>query len=71
MSTPRPSRSSESLKANESLKERLVALAKETRERATPMSGRERYDLLQKARQADTAAHIDAWVNSAGLQPPK
>jgi hypothetical protein len=65
MSMPRPSKSSESLK------DRLVALAKETRERATLMSGQERYNLLQKARQADTAAHIDKWVNSPGLQPPK
>jgi hypothetical protein len=65
MSTPQPS------KSNEPLKDRLVAFAKETRERATLMSGQERYALLQRARQADTAAHINEWVNSPGLQPPK
>jgi hypothetical protein len=27
--------------------------------------------LLQKARQAETAAKLSAWVHSSGLQPPK
>jgi len=27
--------------------------------------------LLRKARQADTAAHIDNWLRSPGLQPPQ
>jgi hypothetical protein len=27
--------------------------------------------LLKKARQADTAAHVDDWANSRGLRPPK
>jgi len=27
--------------------------------------------LLRKARQADTATHVDDWLNSPGLQPPK
>jgi hypothetical protein len=26
--------------------------------------------LLRQARQADTAAHIDDWLRSQGLQPP-
>lgn len=26
--------------------------------------------LLKKARQADTASHLDDWANSTGLQPP-
>jgi len=26
---------------------------------------------LRKARQAETAAHIDDWLRSPGLQPPK
>jgi hypothetical protein len=26
--------------------------------------------LVRKADQADTAAHLDDWVNSPGLQPP-
>jgi hypothetical protein len=31
----------------------------------------ERHDLERKARQAETAAHIDEWLRSSGLQPPK
>jgi hypothetical protein len=26
---------------------------------------------LKKARQAEAAAHMDEWLNSPGLQPPK
>jgi hypothetical protein len=33
--------------------------------------GTERHDLERKARQAETAAHIDEWLKSTGLQPPK
>jgi hypothetical protein len=53
------------------LKDRLAVFAAETRERAQQLSGPERDALLKKARQADTASHIDAWANSPGLQPPK
>jgi len=28
-------------------------------------------ELIRKARQADTASHIDEWINSPGLQAPK
>jgi len=31
----------------------------------------EQEDLLRKARQADTAFHMDEWLSSPGLQPPK
>jgi hypothetical protein len=44
-------------------------VAREKAEQLPP--GEERADLLKKARQADTAAHIDEWINSSGLQPPK
>ena len=55
-----------------SLKDRLAAFAKEARERAVNLpAGMLRDDILRKARQADTAAHLDEWVNSPGLQPPK
>jgi hypothetical protein len=27
--------------------------------------------LLRRARQAETASHINNWINSPGLQPPK
>jgi hypothetical protein len=32
--------------------------------------GPEREALIKKARQADTASHLDEWANSPGLQPP-
>jgi len=54
-----------------SLKDRLLAFAEEAREKATSLTGIERDDLLRKARQADTAAHINDWANSPGLQSPK
>jgi hypothetical protein len=59
-------------KQTESLKERLASFAKEVRDKADHMpSCREREELLKKARQAATAAHLDDWANSPGLQPPK
>lgn len=55
-----------------SLKDRLASFAKEALEKASHLpSGPERDQMLKKARQADTAAHIDEWANSPGLQPPK
>jgi len=33
--------------------------------------GPERDDLLKKAQEIDTAAHIDEWLNSSGLQAPR
>lgn len=53
------------------LKDRLISFAQEARERARLLTGTERDTLLKKARQADTAAHIEDWANSPGLQPPK
>lgn len=53
------------------LKDRLISFAREARERARLLTGSERDALLKKARQADTAAHIEDWANSPGLQPPK
>jgi hypothetical protein len=54
------------------LKERLTSFAREVRERASRLpSGFERDNLLKKAREAETAAHLDDWVNSPGLQPPR
>ena len=55
-----------------SLKDRLIAFAAEARTKAAKLApGIERDDLLRKARQADTASHLDEWANSPGLQPPK
>jgi hypothetical protein len=60
------------LKQTTSLKERLASFANEVREKALQLRpGPEQDALLKKARQADTAAHLDEWANSRGLQPPK
>lgn len=59
-------------KQTESFRDRLAAFARDAREEAErlPPSIR-RDDMLRKARQADTASHLDEWANSPGLQPPK
>jgi len=36
-----------------------------------PLGSHEREMLLRKARQAETAMHINDWLSSPGLQPPK
>lgn len=57
---------------SESIRERLAAFAQETREKASVLPpGLEQQDLLRKARQAETAAHMDEWLNSPGVQSPK
>ena len=54
------------------LHERLDVWAQDVRDQATKLPpGPERDELLRKARQADTAAHLDDWANSPGLQPPR
>jgi hypothetical protein len=53
------------------LKDRLLAFAADLRNQASIMpSGRQRDELLKRARRVDTAAHLDDWLNSPGLQPP-
>jgi hypothetical protein len=32
--------------------------------------GKERDELLRKARQLETASHINEWISSSGLNPP-
>ncbi len=60
------------LKQPTSLSEKPSGSAKEMRDRAARLPyGPERVALVRKARQADTASHLDDWANSAGLQPPK
>lgn len=55
-----------------SLKERLTLWARKVRDQANELRpGPEKEALLNKARQADAAAHLDDWANSPGLQPPK
>jgi hypothetical protein len=54
------------------LKDRLAAFAEDMRQRAARLKpGSEQDEYLRKARQADTACHLDDWANSSGLQPPK
>ena len=51
---------------------RLAEEARRLKEQAKKMAaGREREALLRKARQAETAAHINQWITSPGLMPPK
>lgn len=55
-----------------SLRDRLTAWAEGVRKQAEQLApGAEQDALLKKARQADTAAHLDDWANSPGLQPPR
>ena len=49
--------------ANEAIKFREAA------EKQPP--GSKARELLRRARQADTASHINNWLGSPGLQPPK
>jgi hypothetical protein len=55
-----------------SFHDRLASFAQDARDEAARLPpGNERDDMLRRARQADTAAHLDEWANSPGLQPPK
>jgi hypothetical protein len=59
-------------KQTTSLKDRLASFARQAREKASRLRpGHEQDALLKKARQADTAAHLDEWASSPELQPPK
>jgi hypothetical protein len=55
-----------------SLYDRLAWFAQEAGKKAAQLpAGGERDDMIKKARQADTATHLDDRANSPGLQPPK
>lgn len=59
-------------KQDKTLGERLINEARLAREKADQLPPRvDREDLLRKAREADIAAHIDEWLTSPGLRPPK
>lgn len=45
-------------------------IADARQEAATMPDGPERDELLEKIREADAHAKIEAWANSPGLQPP-
>ena len=54
-----------------SFNERLEQEAARLREQAEKLShGIEREKLLRKARQAETATHVDEWLSSTGLRSP-
>jgi hypothetical protein len=54
------------------LEQRLVKEAGRLREEAENASpGSPRDDLLRKACQTETAAHMTEWLTSSGLRPPK
>ena len=58
-------------KQTQSLEERLVIEAKRLRAEAKLLApGAARDDLLRRARQAETGAHMSEWLRSSGLQPP-
>lgn len=59
------------VKQNDPLEQRLADQARRLRKEAqgTP-PGIERDRLIRKARQAETAAQMSAWIRSPGLQPP-
>jgi hypothetical protein len=55
-----------------SFEERLANQARQLREQAKTLPpGVEREELLRKARQTETASHMNEWLSSPGLQPPK
>jgi hypothetical protein len=55
-----------------SLRNRLSVWSKTVRAQADQLrAGPERDIVIRKARQADTAAHLNDWANSLELQPPK
>jgi hypothetical protein len=55
-----------------SLETRLSEEAKRLRDEAKLLPpGAEREELIRKARHAEAAAHMNDWLTSPGLQPPK
>ena len=51
--------------------ERLAEQAKQCREMAASLPpGKEHDEMMRKARQADTALHVNQWVSSPALKPP-
>ncbi|MCK1275618.1 hypothetical protein IVB46_10290 [Bradyrhizobium sp. 61] len=58
-------------KQTETLEERLAKEAERLRAKIQTMPpGLQRDQLLRKARQAETASHINDWLTSFGLQSP-
>jgi hypothetical protein len=59
-------------KQTKSLQDRLSEFIADARAKVLSMpESKDRDALLKKIRQAETAANIEGWANSPGLQPPK
>ena len=59
-------------KPTQSLKQRLLDRVRNLRREASLLPpGPHKEDLLQQARQADTAAHMEEWLRSPDGQPPE
>lgn len=56
-----------------SFEERLADEAQRLREAAAeqPAGSTDREQLLRQARRVETASHMNDWLKSPGLQPPK
>lgn len=60
-----------SLLKQDPIAEKWKAIAEIARDEAQTLPpGKERDALLKKARQLDTASHINEWLSSPGLRPP-
>ena len=61
------------IKHEKTFQERLAEEAQRFKEAAQklPLGSHAQELLLRRARQAETASHIDEWLTSPGLQPPK
>jgi hypothetical protein len=61
------------IKHEKTFQDRLAEEALRFKEAAQklPPSSHAQELLLRRARQAETASHIDEWLTSPGLQPPK
>jgi hypothetical protein len=55
-----------------SFEDQLAEIAAKLRAQAQKLQpGKQRDELLRKLRQIDTAAHVDEWLKSPGLRPPR
>ncbi|WFU75477.1 hypothetical protein [Bradyrhizobium sp. CB2312] len=55
-----------------SLEERMAEQAAKLKEKASQLpGGKQRDDLLRRARIAEAGSHLSEWLTSRGLQPPK
>jgi hypothetical protein len=59
-------------KQTNSLEERLAAYARRLHNQAKLLRpGPDRERMMRKARQAEIGSHINEWLTSSGLQPPR